>query len=54
MSGVSMSKDGIMQFTAAVNALVKNEGITRVRVDMLEALANRRLLGRLKWLILGR
>lgn len=49
-----MSKDKVKEFTEAVNAVIQNERITRERVDMLEALANRNLLGRLKWILFGR
>ncbi len=38
----------------AVLTALKNEGLTRVRVERLEALTQRRLLGRLKWLLVGK
>lgn len=34
-------------------AAYRNEALTRERVDKLEALLNRNLLGRLRWLLTG-
>ena len=55
MSGVSISKDRVLELKRALDALIQNEAITRARVDMLEHLANKPTLKmRLKWLLTGR
>ncbi len=36
------------------NVALQNEQVTRARVDRIEELLSRKLLGRLKWMILGR
>lgn len=37
----------------AVRTALMNEQITRKRVELIEAVVNRNLLGRLKWLLKG-
>ena len=38
----------------AINQTIGNELLTRQRVEALESLRERRLLGRLRWLLTGR
>jgi len=48
------TREALDGLVAATKAAHVNEGITRQRVDYIEAILGRTFIGRLKWLLLGR
>ena len=46
-------KERLGERDEAIKAVIKNENITRRRVDFIEAFMTRSFWGRLRWLILG-
>lgn len=48
------TKQAVTAMAPGIEAALVNEQITRSRVEQLEALARRGLMGRLRWLVTGR
>ena len=47
-------KDHLTESEEAIKAALVNERVTRHRVDQIEAVLKRGLLGRFRWLVMGR
>jgi hypothetical protein len=51
---MKITKAAVENVAQNAQAAVQNEQITRMRVERLETILGRNLLGRLRWLVLGK